>query len=1077
MAKGEGGRQPPVSTGPWKGVRDLADPFAVPRDYLLRASNMYIPDPKGGSGIYSRPGFKNVALIGTVPVISDALVRTKVVFMDNFSSGIAQSLGGGTVTRVYGRYMLVSGTFTYSATGGRDGGGYIEAATDGLLLVQPPAPEGENHGDPDYTTLLGPGEPERFQGTVTTCHNLNGQTFDEPKVLQRLGGQMVILLMPDRTIRAANETSAPFTLLGDATTFTVPATGWFVVESQGSIAPEFYDQGGFILSNLYTESGPAIGDPVVRAIGVDTTASGGAFASFGIGIPALTRSCMLALGNPFGDVKRWLYDVLCAPAVPYANGDTNDSFINYERSELIGLDKDTLEPKLVGMNLVWGASARYLNVLNSNYSCLTSVSELSSATNLGELSPFTNTWESGPFYPPSTDAPTRNQIRDDGTELYRVQLARPGVVELEAISPFALVGVRTLQASDINVIPYRLPWPYTGPHPNQVDDDLGQWLHGGAQAYYRLITKQNGVITLGRPGMAITPPNFSEWRSHAGYSLSPDSVLDAREIDPADLPQVGLVGDFAKLDAIDPTIDPATRWIQVDVGQAGLDVLYRKRIVVATETPDRAPIAFFKTYGAGTDLDSGLLAIYDLSVDFNGTYDELITGVVTRTIDWGDGSDPEDIGPGVVDGDIVPVEHTFSHGTYTLTLTVTNAAGLTAIYSLELVIPASMPVCLFTADPDEGDLSGLTINFADTSTSVTTTIVSQTWDFGDGGTSTSSTPSHTYAAGTYTVVHTVTDDAGQTASTSAELTVPAVPPVIGCPLSATTLSNAAGAQGDDFAGGNPPLPAYVNDASFNSYYNGSPFRYSYYSGYNSPNDAHSLDTVNLFNGRQTLKMWFGKPAATTYHGGGWSSFPSNDASPTETSNPTAATLWNRVRWRAESGVMTSGTEPGWGNGLQVIGVTARAWNAILSINGGRLMFYGSFQENSDPTTGLNNNVEYTVDLAPETTFVGRGDDLFGELIMLTETDNVAHTVRVRVWAGEACAMAGVSPIYDHTYTCYPHIFGIAFQSSGLTISSSGEIAHFNDRFTPTGALKYLWVADWEMMPTTVAANPFGVSLT
>ncbi len=53
------------------------------------------------------------------------------------------------------------------------------------------------------------------------------------------------------------------------------------------------------------------------------------------------------------------------------------------------------------------------------------------------------------------------------------------------------------------------------------------------------------------------------------------------------------------------------------------------------------------------------------------------------------------------------------------------------------------------------------------------TIVSYLWDFGDGSTSSSANPSHTYgAAGTYTVTLTVTDDQGATGSstTSADIT-------------------------------------------------------------------------------------------------------------------------------------------------------------------------------------------------------------------------------------------------------------------------------------------------------------------
>ena len=77
------------------------------------------------------------------------------------------------------------------------------------------------------------------------------------------------------------------------------------------------------------------------------------------------------------------------------------------------------------------------------------------------------------------------------------------------------------------------------------------------------------------------------------------------------------------------------------------------------------------------------------------------------------------------------------------------------------------PVASFT-----DSVSGLTVNFTNTSTDSGGTISSYAWTFGDGGTSTSASPSHTYtAAGTYTVTLKVTDNTGATNSTSKSITV------------------------------------------------------------------------------------------------------------------------------------------------------------------------------------------------------------------------------------------------------------------------------------------------------------------
>ncbi|GAA0722890.1 PKD domain-containing protein [Dokdonella soli] len=69
--------------------------------------------------------------------------------------------------------------------------------------------------------------------------------------------------------------------------------------------------------------------------------------------------------------------------------------------------------------------------------------------------------------------------------------------------------------------------------------------------------------------------------------------------------------------------------------------------------------------------------------------------------------------------------------------------------------------------------SGLTATFTDSSTDAGGTISSYSWTFGDGGTSTTASPSHTYAAaGTYSVTETVTDGvSAKTSSKTASVTV------------------------------------------------------------------------------------------------------------------------------------------------------------------------------------------------------------------------------------------------------------------------------------------------------------------
>ncbi|MBU8975387.1 S8 family serine peptidase [Lysobacter sp. MMG2] len=68
--------------------------------------------------------------------------------------------------------------------------------------------------------------------------------------------------------------------------------------------------------------------------------------------------------------------------------------------------------------------------------------------------------------------------------------------------------------------------------------------------------------------------------------------------------------------------------------------------------------------------------------------------------------------------------------------------------------------------------SGLTATFTDSSSDTDGSIVSRSWNFGDGTTSTATSPSKTYAsAGTYTVTLTVTDDDGATNTKTSSVTV------------------------------------------------------------------------------------------------------------------------------------------------------------------------------------------------------------------------------------------------------------------------------------------------------------------
>ena len=86
-------------------------------------------------------------------------------------------------------------------------------------------------------------------------------------------------------------------------------------------------------------------------------------------------------------------------------------------------------------------------------------------------------------------------------------------------------------------------------------------------------------------------------------------------------------------------------------------------------------------------------------------------------------------------------------------------------------IPSHQPTADFTFK-----LSGLTVNFTNTSTDPDNNIVSWYWDFSDDKTSDTQNPIHTYLkAGTYDVILTVTDTAGFTSTKTQTITVCTAP--------------------------------------------------------------------------------------------------------------------------------------------------------------------------------------------------------------------------------------------------------------------------------------------------------------
>ena len=166
--------------------------------------------------------------------------------------------------------------------------------------------------------------------------------------------------------------------------------------------------------------------------------------------------------------------------------------------------------------------------------------------------------------------------------------------------------------------------------------------------------------------------------------------------------------------------------------------------------------------GGGTPVANFGDTISGLTVNFTDSSTDTGGTISSHSWTFGDGGTSTATSP----------SHTYAAaGTYSVTETVTDSvSGKTSSKTASVTVASTggTPTANFT-----DTVSGLTANFTDTSTDSGGTIGSHAWTFGDGGTSTATSPSHTYAAaGTYSVTETVTDSVdGKTSAKTASVTV------------------------------------------------------------------------------------------------------------------------------------------------------------------------------------------------------------------------------------------------------------------------------------------------------------------
>jgi PKD repeat protein len=153
-------------------------------------------------------------------------------------------------------------------------------------------------------------------------------------------------------------------------------------------------------------------------------------------------------------------------------------------------------------------------------------------------------------------------------------------------------------------------------------------------------------------------------------------------------------------------------------------------------------------------------------------------------------------------------QHTFAAvGTYDVALLVTDSRGATTNQTLRITVAANQPPQVAaTATPTSG-IAPLTVVFQANASDKESDALTYAWSFDDGGTASTPTAQHTFAASDgYDVVLTVTDARGATTSQTIQITVnPNQPPQVAAtatptsgmaPLSVAFQANASDPEGD-----------------------------------------------------------------------------------------------------------------------------------------------------------------------------------------------------------------------------------------------------------------------------------------
>jgi MYXO-CTERM domain-containing protein len=277
---------------------------------------------------------------------------------------------------------------------------------------------------------------------------------------------------------------------------------------------------------------------------------------------------------------------------------------------------------------------------------------------------------------------------------------------------------------------------------------------------------------------------FASTTGTSGYGATVDDI-EFTDIDEGDPDAVSVACDFDDVAA--DTIS-----VKIDWGDGSTDTT--TNYTVESHTYDDE--GTYTVTCIGSDEDGGrstdLIASlgYSLTIDVDNVAPTLVSASATGAAEgvaatfsasatdpgadtlgyawtFGDGSK----GTGASDS------HAYSDdGTYTWSLTVTDGDGGSVSTSGTVTITDSPPVVTALSLPTTKEGSAASLSASVTAWSGDT--LTYAWNFGDGSTSTSKAPSHSWADnGSYSVTLVVTDDEGSTSSLTQTMTITNVNPV------------------------------------------------------------------------------------------------------------------------------------------------------------------------------------------------------------------------------------------------------------------------------------------------------------